>query len=223
MTRKEDALVRMELHLTSAQCFRLMDRVKNIDFYYNRIEHLQQEEFSDKRQESIRACQEWIKTEERNIGETVWGNVVLKPQELDRAAAVAIWESALHSGKNAPELIDLLRSLQLKVIGHLRDPLGFFLREPVHQGLLQRKKVDSVQTGQQGSLVSCLLSEAPLQDIRRSDGFGLLASILNTLDEAFSIQSLGKREIQRTRSNAGNDELCSVLAIEGRTVVISVF
>lgn len=222
MTRKEDALVRMELHLTSAQCFRLMDRVKNIDFYYNRIEHLQQEEFSDKRQESIRACQEWIKTEERNIGEAVWGNVVLKPQELDRAAAVAIWESALHSGKNAPELIDLLRSLQLKVIGHLRDPLGFFLREPVHQGLLQREKVDGVQTSQLSSFGSRLLLKSPQQDIRGSNGFRLLTLVLDTLDKAFSIQPLGKRKIQRTRSDTGNDELHSVLTIEGRTVVISV-
>lgn len=222
MTRKEDALVRMELHLTSAQCFRLMDRVKNIDFYYNRIEHLQQEEFSDKRQESIRACQEWIKTEERNIGETVWGNVVLKPQELDRAAAVAIWESALHSGKNATELIDLLRSLQLKVIGHLRDPLGFFLREPVHQGLLQREKVDGVQTSQLSSFGSRLLLESSQQDIRGSDGFRLLTLVLDTLDKAFSIQPLGKREIQLTRSDTGNDELHSILTIEGRTVVISV-
>lgn len=220
--KKEDALVRLELHLTSAQCFRLMDRVKNIDFYYNRIEHLQQEEFSDMRQESIRACQEWIKTEERNIGEAVWGNVVLKPQELDRAAAVAIWESALHSGKNATELIDLLRSLQLKVIGHLRDPLGFFLREPVHQGLLQREKVDGVKTSQLSSFGSRLLLESSQQDIRGSDGFRLLTLVLDTLDKAFSIQPLGKREIQRTRSDTGNDELHSVLTIEGRTVVISV-
>lgn len=221
--KKEDALVRLELHLTSKHCFQLMDQIKNIKRYSDRIAQLLNDECTAKRQESIRVCQKWMDIEERNIGAAVWGNIVLRSQRLDRAAAVAIWESALHSGKNAPELIDLLRSLQLKVIGHLRDPLGFFLREPVHQGLLQRKKVDSVQTGQQGSLVSCLLSEASLQDIRRSDGFGLLASILNTLDEAFSIQSLGKREIQRTRRNAGNDELYSVLTIEGRTVVISVF
>lgn len=222
MTRKEDALVRMELHLTSAQCFRLMDRVKNIDFYYNRIEHLQQEEFSDKRQESIRACQKWMDIEERNIGAAVWGNIVLRSQRLDRAAAVAIWESALHSGKNATELIDLLRSLQLKVIGHLRDPLGFFLREPVHQGLLQREKVDGVQTSQLSSFGSRLFLESSQQDIRVSDGFRLLTLVLDTLDKAFSIQPLGKREIQLTRSDTGNDELYSVLTIEGRTVVISV-
>ena len=220
--KKEDALIRLELHLSSAQCFRLMDRVENIDFYYNRMEHLQQEEFSDKRQEGIRACQAWIKIEERNIGEAVWGNVVLKPQKLDRAAAVAIWESALHSGKNAPELIDLLRSLQLKVIGHLRDPLGFFLRESVHQGLLQSQKVDGVQTSQLSGLGSRLLLKSPQQDISGSDGFRLLTLVLDTLDKAFSIQPLGKREIQLTRSDAGNDELHSVLTIEGRTVVISV-
>ncbi len=220
--KKEDALVRLELHLTPAQSFRLMDQIKNIKRYSDRIGQLLNDECTVKRQESIRACQKWMDIEERNIGAAVWGNIVLQPQKLDRAAAVAIWESALHSGKNATEVIDLLRSLQLKVIGHLRDPLGFFLREPIHQGLLQREKVDGVQASQLSGLGSRLLLESSNQDILTSDGGLLLTSILNTLDKAFSVQPLGKREIQLTRSDAGNDELHSVLTIEGRTVVISV-
>lgn len=220
--KKEDALVRLELHLTSKHCFQLMDQIKNIKRYADRLAQLLNDGCTVKRQGSIRACQKWMDIEERNIGAAVWGNIVLRPQRLDRAAAVAIWESALHSGKNATELIDLLRSLQLKVIGHLRDPLGFFLREPVHQGLLQREKVDGVKTSQLSSFGSRLLLESSQQDIRGSDGFRLLTLVLDTLDKAFSIQPLGKREIQRTRSDTGNDELHSVLTIEGRTVVISV-
>lgn len=220
--KKEDALVRLELHLTTAQSFRLMDQIKNIKRYSDRIYQLLDDECTVKRQESIRACQKWMDIEERNIGAAVWGNIVLQPQKLDRAAAVAIWKAALCYDKPAGDLIDLLRSLQLKVIGHLRDPLGFFLREPIHQGLLQREKVDGVQASQLSGLGSRLLLESSHQDLCGSDGFRLLTLVLDTLDKAFSVQTLGKGKIERTRSDTGNDELHSVLTIEGRTVVISV-
>ena len=219
--KKEDALVRLELHLTSKHCFQLMDQIKNIKRYSDRIGQLLNDECTVKRQESIRACQKWMDIEERNIGAAVWGNIVLRPQKLDRAAAVAIWESALHSGKNSTELIDLLRSLQLKVLGQTRDPLGFFLREPAHQSLLQREKVDGIQTSRQSGRSNGVLPElshGSVGDLKTR----LLTQILSSVEKAFRVQPLGKREIQLTRSDAGNDELHSVLTIEGRTVVISV-
>lgn len=221
MTRKEDALVRLELHLTSSQCFRLKDWMKDIDFYDARREKLLQDEYSDERQKSIRVCEKWIENTERNIGRAVEGSIVLQPQKLDRAAAVAIWESALHSGKSATELIEILRSLQLKVIGHTRDPLGFFLREPCHQGLLQCEKVDSIQTSRQSGCCNSVVPELSQHSVVGIKSL-LLTQILGTVEKALGVQPLGKREIQRTRSDTGNDELHSVLTIEGRTVVISV-
>lgn len=220
--KKEDALVRLELHLTSAQSFHLMDKAKDISHYFKRLEILQRDEITPERQQHEKTIWRWIEADERYIGRMVYGNFGVIPQKLDRAAAVAIWKATLCHDKPAGDLIDLLRSLQLKVIGHLRDPLGFFLREPVHQGLLQREKVDGVQTSQLSSFGSRLLLESSHQDISGGDGFRLLTLVLDTLDKAFSVQPLGKGKIERTRSDTGNDELHSVLTIEGRTVVISV-
>lgn len=65
--KKEDALVRLELHLTSKHCFQLMDQIKNIKRYSDRIAQLLNDGCTAKRQESIRACQKWMDIEERNI------------------------------------------------------------------------------------------------------------------------------------------------------------